>query len=235
MLITCSLMAPVMQSSSQSLVAVHRINTGSNVFILEGREKLVLVDAGYPGNGRKICRQIEKLAPKKLSLIFVTHAHFDHYGCADYIRKATGAPVGIHELDAPTMAAGKTPIPLVKSWGRAGKLLFPLGMKVWKTEPTSADMTFIEGDRLDAYGISAQVIHTPGHTDGAASLLVDDSVLFAGDLVVSVLHIGKQCYFATSWEAIDSSISKLKQLAPHRTFPGHGAAEISREELMEFK
>jgi len=217
--------------SSQEYMHIHRINTGSNVYLLEGKEKLVLIDAGYPCSEKKILSEIEKLAPKKLSLIFITHAHFDHYGSANAIRQKTDALIGIHQKDSIAMSNAKTPIPLKKSWGIPGGYILPLAELLWKIEPTRADIFFKDGDSLNSFGINGVAIHTPGHTNGSMSLLIDDSLLFVSDLIVTHPVIRRQCYYAENWEDIDISIKKIKKIAPVSTYPGHGSAVISIEKL----
>lgn len=218
--------------TTEQEITVHRINAGgSNVFILEGRDNLLCIDAGYPGNERKIYNKIKALAPKKLSLILITHGHFDHYGCALSLKELTGAPIAIHQLDSSAMAEGKTPIPLTKGVGKLGKMIFPLSQKVWKPVPTQADIVLEEGDSLSAYGFNAVVIHTPGHTDGSISLFVNDSLLFVSDLIVSHPTVKRQCFYAVSWEKIDTSMEKIKKLSPSLVYPGHGRPVISRQKL----
>jgi glyoxylase-like metal-dependent hydrolase (beta-lactamase superfamily II) len=214
-------------------VRIHRINTGSNVFIIEGIEKLVVIDAGYPGNEKKIVKKIKALEPKSVSLIFITHAHFDHYGSAKKLREATGAPIGIFSSDSVPMAAGKTPIPLRRKWGIFGGMLLNLAEKIWKIEPTTADITFSDGDVLDPFGIKGCIIHTPGHTKGSSSVLLSESIVVVGDLISTHPFIRRQCYYAESWEDIDRSIEKIKTLSPIAVYPGHGAAIVSLNKLMK--
>jgi glyoxylase-like metal-dependent hydrolase (beta-lactamase superfamily II) len=170
-----------------------------------------------------------------VSLIFITHAHFDHYGNAGAIRGATGAPIAIHPLDREAMARGQTPIPERRGWGHLGPPLLWLAQRVYAPLRTETDRTLGDGDRLDEFGIDAVVIHTPGHTRGSCSLLVEKRLLFVGDLIIARPWIHKQSYYAEDWQAIDESIAKVKTLSPERTYPGHGSRALSRERLLRVK
>ena len=76
------------------------------VYLIETGSSLFLVDAGSPGEEKKILRHIKKYGEKKLRLIFITHGHFDHYGSAAALQRLTGALIAIHKDDAMAMAEG---------------------------------------------------------------------------------------------------------------------------------
>ena len=42
-----------------------------------------------------------------------------------------------------------------------------------------------DGDVIDTYGVSIQILYTPGHTSGCAIYLVDGKFIFAGDLFIN--------------------------------------------------
>lgn len=83
--------------------------TLSNVYLLTG-ERAVLVDSGRPADAPRILEVLKEHAAN-LSLILVTHGHWDHAGCAARLREATKAPIAIHRADADLcgMAAMVTP------------------------------------------------------------------------------------------------------------------------------
>ncbi|MEZ4556510.1 MAG: MBL fold metallo-hydrolase [Caldilineaceae bacterium] len=95
-------------------ITVHRINMlVSNAFLIETDAGVILVDAGLPLQENFVLRTLKRIGrADDLRLIYITHAHVDHYGSANAIRAATGAPIAVHQADAATMAAGESP------WGR---------------------------------------------------------------------------------------------------------------------
>ena len=103
---------------------VHDISMGMvQAYLIQSEAGLVLVDAGMPRYERRVMRRMQALGRDDLRLIFITHAHLDHYGSAAALRRLTGAPVAIHRADADAMSRGETPIRSARS---RGKLLLPL-------------------------------------------------------------------------------------------------------------
>lgn len=223
---------PVYKNDS---LTVHRIDVGSNAYVIENDAGLFLIDAGYPGKHKRILKAISQLTPKELKLIFITHGHFDHYGSAAAIREATSAPIAIHALDSLAMANGETPLPYTKNGGIFGKMILPLANKVYKTPKIKADILLRDRDSLQQYGLRAAVVHTPGHTRGSSCLLVDEHLLFSGDLVLLFFKAKKQNFYANDWSAIDSSIKKIQAIAPAVTFTGHGNRLVDRQALLNIK
>jgi len=218
-------------SAVTPLRAVHRLSIyGSNCFILETDSSLIMIDAGYPGGEKKILSTISKLA-RPLRLIVLTHGHFDHYGSADAVHKVTGAPVAVFYLDAEYVCNGTTPLDSVRGYGRLGKRILPLAERVFKPAAVCPDIELHDGDSLDRFGLRADIIHTPGHTNGSISILVQDSIVFVGDLLTVTLFVDKQRFFAQSWSAIDESVKKLLHYRFEKVYIGHTGRIANRKTL----
>lgn len=224
--------APVRGSS----LRVHGITSGSaRVYLLETDSGCVLVDAGYAGYEKKILRAMEKLGRTDLKLIFITHAHFDHFGSAAALRRLTGAKIAIHRADSADLATGTTSLPLVRTWGRLGKVTLPLAEKIWPPEPTPPDIVLEDGDTLPGIDPPMRVLHTPGHTPGSSTLIVADSLAFVGDLISAQPWARVQRFYASDWGQIAQSLARLQKLAPARTYCAHGSRVFSRKELLKMK
>jgi glyoxylase-like metal-dependent hydrolase (beta-lactamase superfamily II) len=203
----------------------------AKAYLLEGEAGLWLVDAGPPGVERRILRVMADLGRDDLRLIWISHAHLDHYGSAAALRAATGAPIAIHHAGAPAMAKGDTPIGSTRGRGRWIEPLLPWANRLLQVPPTEADVLLQEGDSLDDYGLSARLIHTPGHTAGSSSLLVAARLAFVGDLLSTTGRPHLQALFAQDWPQLPPSLHRLAAAQPERIYPGHGPGPLDRETL----
>lgn len=137
----------------------------------------VLFDAGLPGDAPAVLDALAA-AGAGLRAIVLTHGHGDHSGGAARLREATGAPILIHAADAHMLRSGvNDPLrptgPMASIWRLFTDVPPPV------TEP---DVELVGELDLAGYGISGQVIPTPGHTAGSIVALLDDGTAIAGDL-----------------------------------------------------
>ncbi|MGA2852295.1 MAG: MBL fold metallo-hydrolase [Terracidiphilus sp.] len=157
-----------------------------------------------------IARRLNTLG-LKLKQILITHAHIDHVGGALKLKKLTGAPILMNENDLPQLKI----MAEQAEW---------LGIDTPETAPPDGDLSDGLTVGLDRY--PAQVIHTPGHTQGSVclhfvplNLLVAGDTLFAGSIGRTDLPGGNP------GQILDSIQSRLLAL-PQQTkvLPGHGPA-----------
>ena len=80
----------------------------SNCYLLLG-ERPVLVDTGAPGDLQRILAALRDhgVEPAQLALIFLTHGHSDHAGCAAELKRRSGAQIALHTADAPLARSGR--------------------------------------------------------------------------------------------------------------------------------
>ena len=203
----------------------------SNAYLIELPSALVLVDAGAPGDTQKILSRLNAFRGKPLRLIYITHAHLDHYGAAALIQRATTAPVMIHAEDAGAMSKGETHLGQVRGRGRLTTALMPLVRQLFPIEPVTADHVIQDKQDLQEFGLPGYVLHTPGHTPGSTSLIVDGRLAFVGDLFSTFNKPHTQRLFANSWSEIEKSLERLKTLDLEWLYPGHGRRPLSGEEF----
>jgi len=161
-----------------------------------------LVDPG--AGGRRLWAWVVEQG-LELKLILVTHTHLDHIGAVHYLQRKSGARCLAHPLDIKHR---------------------------WKWFGVSfARFSLIEDGevlRLGAYEI--KVIHTPGHSPGSVSYLVEDN-LFCGDLVFYD-GVGRWDIPGGSFrELIKSLGERLAGISDEvKVFPGHGSiTSLGRE------
>lgn len=204
-------------------------------FAVESDSAVFLIDAGSPGQGDRLAEKLAGFSRKPLSLIIVTHAHFDHFGGANRLREITGARVAAHVDDVNDLRAGRTRVPLVHGWGRLGRPLLPFAEKLLKPRPTEPDIVLHDGERLDTLGLRATVVHTPGHTPGSISIMLDNGTAFVSDLVVSRPRDDAQCYYATSWTKLAVSLRRVQKLEPRLVYSGHSPKPMDAERFASLR
>ncbi len=221
-----------LQVLTNTPVAIHQVSLGvSNAYLLESDTALVLVDAGLPGAADTILAAVDALG-KPLTLIYITHAHIDHYGSAAEVRRRTGAPIAVHAGDADDLASGGTRLGSLRLLQGASRELLALAEPLLGVEPAPPDVLVVDGDSLVAYGIDATVLHTPGHTPGSTTLLLNDGqVAIAGDLLSNSGGAHAQRTYADDWIALAASIERLQDAAPVLTYAGHGGGPIVAGDL----
>lgn len=203
----------------------------SLAYLVAGDDGLVLVDAGLRGEESKILRAIHNSGAGKLNLIYITHAHLDHYGSAAALKRATGAPIAIHHQDEEIMFRGETPIWEAAGFGKVMAFFLPAAYPILRPEPAKADIILNDGDNLSHFGIRGKVLHTPGHTAGSSSLIIEDNIAFVGDLVTNKGRPRLQRYFAQNWSQLPVSLRRVQGLELEKIYPGHGAAPFSAKLL----
>ncbi|MGB3715364.1 MAG: MBL fold metallo-hydrolase [Candidatus Promineifilaceae bacterium] len=205
----------------------------SRAYLVELGGGVILVDAGMLGEEGRILRKIKTLGYDDLGLIFITHAHIDHYGSAAALREITGAPIAVHSADSEAMSLGETRLGTARGSGRLVERLFPVIQRLWPTPPTPADIFLEDGDDLTHRGLKARLLHTPGHTLGSSSLLVGD-VAFVGDLVTTTGRRPRlQRFYAESWPLLGTSLKRLIDDSPQIVHPGHGRNPLGTRELRQ--
>ena len=208
---------------------IFSIRLGLNSCYLIRGTDVVMVDGGMPNKLSKFKRELSKLSisPDSIKLIILTHSHFDHSGSAREISEFTGAKIAIHESERTFVEAGGIIIPKgVNTWGKITKApLFGIFRRVNFPRFTPDILITSESYPLDEYGIKGSIIHTPGHTDGSLSVVLDTGEAFVGCMAHNGLPFrlspGLPIY-ALDVEALIRTWRKLIDMNLTMIFPGHG-------------
>ncbi len=175
-------------------------------------KKAIIID---PGDGKeKIYKALDKhkLTP---GMVINTHGHYDHIGEDDQF----GVSVHVHKLDAPLL--------LDPMLNLSGIFARPVSVK--------SKINFLEeGEIVSLDGIQLKVLHTPGHTRGGVSLLLQNAnemIVFTGDTLFCQ-GIGRYDLSGGDQRVLLSSIKEKLMTLPFETkvLPGHGASTTIGQE-----
>jgi len=149
--------------------------------------------------------------------IVITHAHIDHVGGAMKLRAATKAPILLNQNDYALLKM----LDMQAAW-----------IGVSSPGEVAIDQSITTGETIAAGSCTAQVLHTPGHTEGSICLyfptekkLVAGDTLFAGS-------IGRTDLPGGSMQKIMRSLHDTVLALPDDTVvvPGHGPLTTIGEE-----
>lgn len=185
---------------------------GTNCYIVSKGEHCLIFD---PGAQPEIVIQYlsnEQLIPKA---ILLTHAHFDHIGAVDILRKQYNLNVYLHEAESDWLENPHL---------NRSSLFFGEAGAVRTNKPdkliTVGDWTL--GD------FQFEVVHTPGHSPGSVSYIFHDGKFVINGDTLFQLSIGRTDLPEGNFEQLMESIfSKLYKLTDEFTvYPGHGPSTM---------
>ncbi|AIQ47496.1 hypothetical protein R70723_17595 [Paenibacillus sp. FSL R7-0273] len=192
-----------------------------NCYLVVEETELTLIDAAMPFSVNGILSTAARLN-KPITRIILTHAHGDHVGALDELkRRLPAAKVYISERDAALLRGDRSL--------RPDEPQTPIKGSVPNKLTTRPDVVLKDGNQVG----SLQAISTPGHTPGSMSFMDSRSrAIIAGDAFQA---FGRTAVAGTvvpffpfpamaTWnkeQALASAI-KLRELSPAVLAVGHG-------------
>ncbi|MFD2672536.1 MBL fold metallo-hydrolase [Marinicrinis sediminis] len=181
------------------------LQTNAYVLTDDAQQRGIVIDPGMHPD--MLVKRIEDL---EIEAIVLTHAHFDHIGGVDQIRKLKNCPVYLHANEHEWLSNPDLNGSLM--WAELGG-------------PIQTDLpehTLAEGMEMQWLGESFRIFHTPGHSPGSVSILWKEH-LFSGDVLFRT-SVGRTDLRDGSSNQLYASIHEKLFPLPNETivYPGHG-------------
>jgi glyoxylase-like metal-dependent hydrolase (beta-lactamase superfamily II) len=190
-------------------VPLERFQVGpleNNLYLLtrDGTKDAIVIDPSLGSEDVLATIQRRGLTVKR---ILLTHAHADHIILAKRFHDATGAPVCLHDGDRPL-------------YDRGAEQAAAFGMPWYGAPPI--DHSIQDGEEVGLEGIPIRAIHTPGHSPGSVTFVVNEG-LIVGDVLFKG-SVGRTDFPGGDWPLLARTIrERLFTFPPDtRVLPGHG-------------
>jgi len=213
-------------------LSIYPIHMGlDTIYAIKG-EGVILIDGGFPHKLANFKDGLAKalIQPEEIKLIILTHGHWDHIGSTRDIKQLTSARVFMHHKDMhyltevrPTNPPGFTP------WGKIVSALVTFILSLIHIPTFEVDIVVEDEElSLSEYGIPGRLIHTPGHSWGSVSVLLDSGEVFVGDLAMNLfplrllrLNPGLPI-FGDDIQLVKNSWKKLLDMGTKTVYPALG-------------
>jgi len=203
-----------------------------NCYLIQTDTGYILIDTGGSNRRAELESELARAGctPGNLKVIILTHGDFDHTGNAAHLREKFGAPIAMHAHDSGMAERGDM------FWNRkSGNFLIrkvaPILFRFTRSHRFEPDLLVEEGYDLSEFGLEARVVEIPGHSKGSIGILTAGGALFSGDLLDNHDKPGLNSIM-DDLTAANASVERLKRLAVHTVYRGHGRP-FSLEQLTD--
>jgi hydroxyacylglutathione hydrolase len=207
---------------------VIRILSGrSNVFLIKNREKNILIDTSPAYRWKKLEKALQKNKIDHIDYLILTHSHYDHSENALRIKESFKCPVILHRNEEYNLQTGELSIP------RGTNIITrffvnDLAPKIsgqFKSEPCRPDILLESVFDMKVLGFDGYILHTPGHSPGSVSIILEDELAIVGDTMFGIFRWSVFPPFADDVSQLIKSWGLLLETNCVLFLPSHGGAK----------
>jgi glyoxylase-like metal-dependent hydrolase (beta-lactamase superfamily II) len=208
--------------------------SSTNFYLLKCKEGYLLIDAGWVGKYETFKKELHciDIDMHSIRYLLLTHHHHDHAALVQNIRSETDCRIIIHEAEVAYVEKGITYTNETKQfnlWLKLfDRLVSPFIHCNYDPIVLNEDDIIIGDDDYDIFnltGVRGKIVHTPGHSKGSLSLLLENGDSFVGDVAMNILKAFGQQYRpveAENYADVYKSWGKLIQHGTKTVYPSHG-------------
>lgn len=198
----------------------------SNVFLLTNGDKNILIDTGTKSMYQRLELRLNQLNVNRIDYLILTHTHYDHAENSSRIKEKYKAQVLVHRDEASYLNSGKNIIP--GGTNLITRLIINLFAKrflsISRYEPCQHDFLVDSVFKLNEPGFNTYIMHTPGHTIGSMSVIIDNEVAVVGDAMFGIFKWSVFPPYANDITELINSWDCLLGTGCSVFLPGHGSA-----------
>lgn len=207
------------------MVEIHRVVSGNvNCYIAAQNGSAILIDTGRRKYRDKILKKCREFP---ITLIVLTHGHMDHCQNAAYLANALHVPIAMCEKDKDLIPDNRKQPLSAKTF--LGRIVLSVSLKSFEKDSLDvfeSTVNLKDGDSLSEYGIDAEVIELPGHTNGSIGLKIEDK-LFVGDALMNMFYPTVSMLY-TDEKLMKKSTEKIGNMGKMEIYFGHGKSVGNR-------
>ncbi|NDV68380.1 MBL fold metallo-hydrolase [Dysgonomonas sp. 25] len=207
----------------------------SNVFLLSHNNTTILIDTSSKANWNNLSRKLDSIGIVKIDYLILTHTHHDHAANAQKIRAKYKASVIVHKSEADYLANGKAILP--KGTTFFTRIIGSLGKRIehrFNYEPCPYDIKADSYLDLSMTGINAYLFHTPGHSIGSVSLIIDNEIAIVGDTLFGIFNDSIFPPYADNVNQLIDSWKGLLSTGCKIFLPSHGSSRDNTQLEREY-
>ena len=184
------------------------VNVGyrsTNFWIVSAGSSRLMVDLGWPGTMNTLRANLDRMGVplREIRYGLATHYHLDHAGLAQDL-KVAGMQLIVADLQVEW-------IPRIKDHVKPADHFTDITLHDNRVIPLAESRAL-----LSTLGISGEILHTPGHSPDSVSLLLDEGLVFTGDLTHPMFATEESTAMVTaSWQL-------LRDHGATTVYAGHG-------------